>query len=128
MAFDTHLLLSNFNLYFSVNSRVQSAIILPILIILSRICKHYTIEVSAKYYEHEPNTVTEKNEVTILWHMPIQTDRETRANRSHIVMKDKKGRNCQLLEISVPTERNTSIKRTEKLSKYKNLEIEIERL
>ena len=83
---------------------------------------------SAKYYEHEPNTVTENNEVTILWHMPIQTDRETRANRSHIVMKDKKGRNCQLLEISVPTERNTSIKLTEKLSKYKNLEIEIERL
>ena len=83
---------------------------------------------SAKYYEHEPKTVTVNNEVTILLHMPIQTDRETRANRSHIVMNDKKGRNCQLLEISVPTESNTSIEMNKELSKYKDLEIEIERL
>ena len=92
------------------------------------ICKHYNIEVSAKYYEHEPKTVPESNEVTILWDMPIQSDKEIKANRPDIVVKDKKGRSCQLIEISVPTERNTSIKMTEKLSRYKDLKIEIERL
>ena len=81
-----------------------------------------------KYYEHEPKTVTENNEATILWDMPIQTDREIKANRPDIVVKDKKQRTCQLIEISVPTERNTSIKTTEKLSKYKDLEIEIEKM
>ena len=60
--------------------------------------------------------------------MPIQTDREITANRPDIVVKNKKERTCQLIEISVPTERNTSIKMTEKLSKYKDLGIEIERL
>ena len=57
-----------------------------------------------------------------------QTDREIKANRPDIIVKDKKERTCQLIEISVPTERNTSIKTTEKLSKYKDLEIEIERM
>ena len=60
--------------------------------------------------------------------MPIQTDREIKANRPDIIAKNKKQRTCQLIEISVPTERNTSIKTTEKLSKYKYLEIEIERM
>ena len=93
-----------------------------------KICKQYNIKVTDKYYEHEPKTVTENNEATILWDMPIQTDREIKANRPDIVVKDKNQRICQLLEISVPTERNTSIKTTEKLSKYKDLEIEIKKM
>ena len=43
-------------------------------------------------------------------------------------MKGKKQRTCQLIEISVPTERYTVIKTTEKLSRYKDLEIEIEKM
>ena len=93
-----------------------------------KICKHYNIKVTDKYYEHEPKTVTENNEAIILWDIPIQTDREINANRPDIIVKDKKQRTCQLIEISVPTERNTSIKTTEKLSKYKDLEIEMERM
>ena len=41
--------------------------------------------------------------------MPIQIDREIKANRPDIVVKDKKQRTCQLIEKSVPSERNTSI-------------------
>ena len=55
-----------------------------------KICKHYNIKVTDKYYEHEPKTVTENNEATILWDMPIQTDREIKANRPDLVVKDKK--------------------------------------
>ena len=62
-----------------------------------KICKHYNIKVTDKYYEHEPKTVTENNEATILWDMPIQTDREIKANRPDIVVKDKKQRTCQLI-------------------------------
>ena len=53
-------------------------------------------------------TVIDNREVTILWDMPIQTDREIKANRPDIVG-------------------NMSIKMTEKLSKCKDLEIEIEK-
>ena len=60
--------------------------------------------------------------------MPIQSDREIKANRPDIVIKDKQEKGCLLIDMSIPTEKNTSVKLTEKLSKYKDLEIEIERM
>ena len=59
--------------------------------------------------------------------MPIQTDKEIKANRPDIVVKDKKERTCLLIDMSIPTERNTSLKTMEKLTKYKDLEIETAR-
>ena len=56
--------------------------------------------------------------------MPIQTDKGMKANRRDIVVKDKKERTCLL----IPTERYTSLKTMEKLTKYKNLENEIEKM
>lgn len=91
------------------------------------ICKHYNIKVQDKHYDHEPATVTENQTATILWDMPIQTDKEIKANRPDIVVKDKKERTCLLIDMSIPTERNTSLKTMEKLTKYKDLEIEIEK-
>ena len=75
----------------------------------------------------EPATVTENQTATILWDMPIQTDKEIKANRPDIVVKDKKERTCLLIDMSIPTERNTSLKTMEKLTKYKDLEIEAAR-
>ena len=60
--------------------------------------------------------------------VPIQTDLEIKANRPDIVIKDKQEKSCLLIDMSIPTEKNTSVKVTEKLSKYKDLEIEIERM
>ena len=39
---------------------------------------------------NEPATVTENQTATILWDMPIQTDKEIKANRPDIVVKDRK--------------------------------------
>ena len=74
------------------------------------------------------HTVTEKDNITILWDMTILTDHEKKANSPDIVMKDKQKKSCLLIDMSIPTEKNTSVKVTEKLSKYKDLEIEIERM
>jgi len=68
------------------------------------------------------------NNITILWDMSIQTDREIKANRPDIVIKDKQEKSCLLIDMSIPTEKNTSVKVTERLSKYKDLGIEIERM
>ena len=54
--------------------------------------------------------------------------KEVKANRPDIVVKNEEEGTCQHIEISIPTESNTSIELTEKLSKYKDLEIEIEEL
>ena len=40
------------------------------------ICKEFNINTKSKWYEHEPQTVSEKDDITIFWDMPIQTDRE----------------------------------------------------
>ena len=60
--------------------------------------------------------------------MQIHTHREMAANKSDIVIKDHKTMTCKIINMAVPSDRNTSVKVTEKLSKYKDLEIEVTRL
>ncbi len=60
--------------------------------------------------------------------MSIQTDREIKANRPDIIIKNKTTKECILIDMAIPSERNTSVSVTEKLSKYKDLEIEIKRM
>ena len=66
---------------------------------------------------------------TVLWDFDIHTDRTIQANRPDIVVKihnDKK--TCFLIDVSVPSDTNVSLKIFEKLSKYKDLEIDITKL
>ena len=93
-----------------------------------KICKEFGIEVRDRWYEHKPTTVTEKNNINILWDLPIHTDRTISANRPDIVQKNKKDKTCLLIDMTVPLNANTSVKTTEKLDKYKDLEIEVERM
>ena len=58
--------------------------------------------------------------------MPISTDREL--DKPDIVVNDHKSKTCYLIHISTPSERNMTLKEVEKLSKYKDLEIEINRM
>ena len=60
--------------------------------------------------------------------MPIQRDRVIEANRPDVVIKNKQEKSRLLIDISIPTEKNTSVKVTEKFSKYKDLEIKVERM
>ena len=55
--------------------------------------------------------------------MPEHTDREIEGNRADIILTDKNMK-CQLLDMTLPPEGNGSVKEAEKLSKYKDLEIE----
>ena len=92
------------------------------------ICKEFGIEVKEQWYEHEPKTVTWNDSVTILWDMPIHTDRTIAANRPDIVLKNKKDKTCLLIDMTIPLDTYTSVKTMEKLTKYKDLEIEVERM
>ena len=42
-------------------------------------------------------------------------------------LRNKSDKTCLLLDVSIPSDRNTSLKTYEKISKYKDLEIEIEK-
>ena len=90
-----------------------------------KICQHYGFNVSDRWYEHLTPPVVENQLATILWDYSIQTDRTIKANRPDIVIKDKTENKCLLLDVSIPSDRNTSPKIFEKLSKYKDLDIEL---
>ena len=66
--------------------------------------------------------------VTILWDFLIRTDRTIQVNRPDIVIKHNQNKTCQLIDVSVPSDSNISVKEFEKLSKYKDLEIEIAKM
>ena len=93
-----------------------------------KILQYYNIKTADKWCEHQPETVTENETVTILWDMQVHTDRTIKANKPDIIIKNKKEKTCMLIDMTVPSDRNTSVKVAEKLSKYKDLEIEITRM
>ena len=67
------------------------------------------------------------NDITILYDMPIHTDREISANRPDVLIKNNRDKKCALIDVAMPSDKNTSKKISKKLSKYKDLEIEISR-
>lgn len=79
-----------------------------------KICKKHKVKTTERWYDHQPDTVTQNNNVTILWDMTIQTDREIKANRPGIIIQDKKFRKCMPIGIAVPFQKNTTMKIIEK--------------
>ena len=79
----------------------------------------YNIKITNKWYEHQPETVIENEKATILWDMQVHTDRTISSNKPNIVIKDKQEKTCMLIDMAVPSERNTSVTTAEKLSKIK---------
>ena len=63
----------------------------------------------------------------IMWHIPVNTDRTMTANRPDIV-KDPVNSTCKLIVMTVPSDRNIALKEIEKKSKYKDIELEIQRM
>ena len=58
--------------------------------------------------------------------MPVQTNKDIKANRSDIAVKDKEKRTRLLIAMSFPNEKETSLKTVENPSKFRDLEVEIE--
>lgn len=88
------------------------------------------IKITDKWYQHTPETVmhNKDNNLTIMWDMPVNTDRTITANRSDIIVKDSVNSTCKLIDMTVPSDRNITLKEIEKKSKYKDLELEIQRM
>ena len=68
------------------------------------------------------------NNIAVMWDMPVNTDRTIAANRPDIIIKDSVNSTCKLIDMTVPSDRNIALKEIEKKSKYKDLELEIQRM
>ena len=51
--------------------------------------------------------MSEKDDITILWDMPIQTDRAITANRLDIDIENKKEKKLATNDRAIPTDRKT---------------------
>jgi len=80
------------------------------------------------YYEHIPERVITVNGTTIVWDVLVVTDRTILANRPGKLLYDKREKTCLLIEIVIPDDSNGNNKETEKLNKYKDLEIAFNRV
>ena len=92
------------------------------------LCKQFDIEVHERWYDHDPLNVVTNDSVVLIWDTPVQTDKTISANRPDIIVKNKLDKSCLLIDVSVPADRNIHAKRAEKLCKYKDLEIEIQKM
>ena len=66
--------------------------------------------------------------ILIIWDMPVNTDRTITANRPEIVVKDSMNSTSKPIDMAVPSDRNIALREMEKKSKYKDLELEIQKM
>ena len=97
------------------------------------ICKETGVKLDKKHwYEHVPKSVetSQGGKVTILWNQQVQTDRNIPNNKPDIISRDnEKGTYTRMLiDVAISGDRNVIKKEAEKILKYKNLTIEIQRM
>ena len=92
------------------------------------LCKKNGLEHKEKWYEHKPEGVAENEGVKVLWDMNIQCDNVIEARRPDIVIIDKKGKSCIIVDIAVPADVRVHEKERGKVEKYQDLRREIGRM
>jgi len=82
------------------------------------------------WYEHVPKSVETSQgfKVNILWNQQTQTDRNIPNNKPDIIIRDNEKGTCMLIEVTISGDRNVIKKEAEKILKYNDLTIEIQRM
>ena len=95
------------------------------------ICKETGVQLDKKHwYEHVPKSVetSQGNKVTVLWNQQVQTDRTIPNNKAEIIIRDNEKGTCMLIDDEISGDRNVIKKEADKILKYKDLTIEIQRM
>ena len=89
-----------------------------------------TIGQKKHWYEHVPKSVETSlgGNVTILWNHQLQTDRTIPNNKPDIIIRDNEMGTCMIIDVTISGDRNVINKEAEKILKYKDLTIEIQRM
>ena len=90
------------------------------------LCKKYHLPASDKWWEHNVEKVLQNEEVKILWDFKIQTDKHLAHNIPDITVVEKK--QVWLIDVAIPGDSRIDQKEVEKITKYQDLKIEVERL
>ena len=88
--------------------------------------RKYNLPAADKWWEHKVDKVLQKEDVKILWDFKIQTDKNQAHNIPDIFVVGKK--RVWIIDVAIPGDGRIEEKELEKISKYQDLKIEIERL
>ena len=88
-----------------------------------KLCEKYHLEKKDKWYKHVPDSVSENDEVNLLWDVNIQCDHVIEARRPDIVVVNKQERKCTIIDIALPADKRIGEKENEKVEKYQDLKI-----
>ena len=92
------------------------------------LCKSVGFDVVDKWWNHLPMRVLSTSHCKILWDFTITTDRVLHHNRPDIVLSLLQQRRTYLIDITIPGDSRMTQKTTEKLSKYRDLQIEVDKM
>ena len=81
-----------------------------------------------QWWNHEPAPIIENDQVKILCNFNIYCDHVIGAHRPKLTIVDKAKNFVTLVNVSIPADKRNAEKEEEKISKYQNLQIEIEHL
>jgi len=95
------------------------------------ICKETGVQLDNKHwYDHVPKSVetSQGGKVTLLWNHHIQTDRTIPNNKPDIIIRDNEKGTYVLIDVATSGVRNMIKKEAEKILKYEDLTMEIQRM
>ena len=92
------------------------------------LCKKHQLSCSDKWYEHQPESVMENEKVKLLWDFDIRTEKVIRAHRPDLTLIDKGRNKVSLIDVAVPWDSRVEEKEREKVEKYQDLRVEVQRL
>ena len=83
---------------------------------------------SRKWYEHFSEGVVETGEVNILWNMNIQCYHVIKPRVPDMILLNKVGRKCIIIDIAVPDDSRANNKESKKVNKYQDLNGEVNKI
>ena len=90
------------------------------------LCRKYNLPTAHKWWEHKVDKVLQKEDVKILWDFKIQTDMHLAHNIPAITVVEKK--RVWIIDVAIPGDSRIEEKELDKIRKYQDLKIEIEKL
>jgi hypothetical protein len=90
--------------------------------------KKYGLPCADRWYQHEPQSVVENENVKILWDLLIQTDQPITARRPDLVVFYKREAKAKIVDVAIPYDSRIEEKQEEKITKYEDLRRELARM
>ncbi|XP_062816932.1 uncharacterized protein LOC134293409 [Anolis carolinensis] len=90
------------------------------------LCLKYHLPAAKNWWDHKPAKVLENEHAKILWDFRIQTDKVLEHNTPDMTVVEKK--KVWIIDVAIPGDSRIDEKQQEKLSRYQDLKIELQRL